>query len=387
MSVSSVNQVAGFVSMFCLGIAFAVPSMAAISPAHQEWRNGPAQWLMTAEEQRAWREVKTDAEAIHFIDLFWVRRDPTPGTPDNEFRNEFETRVVFADRAFAEPRKRGALTDRGRVYIVLGPAKHMLGATRTSTGQLGAKMADGYDPTGGRQLGARDVWMWEHAEAQKFDMPKIEVVFIEDPSTRRVQRDPQRGDFVRANGVAVQKAIVNPGLTELPEWAPRGGLEPRVLRFESRAPRPVEEAPAVATEEDTPFAGPGATAAPGASRLVLVKGKSLPSGDPLAAASASAFSPRDGLAWGLQFCSSTPATPRLKHIAVITGPLDGDSSERVTKEKDATLIPLKGLARCYLLQGGLALPNLPRGRYELMVMIDDAVTWDSFKVQQLFKVE
>ena len=51
------------------------------------------------------------------IDLFWVRRDPTPGTLRNEFREEFEARVVYADKEFKFKNKRGALDDEELTYL------------------------------------------------------------------------------------------------------------------------------------------------------------------------------------------------------------------------------------------------------------------------------
>lgn len=91
--------------------------LAAIGPQYEAWRAGPVQWIMTTEEQSAWGEVTTDKEATRFIDQFWARRDPTPDTPENEFRNEFELRVLQANDAFSEEGRRGSMTERGRAFI------------------------------------------------------------------------------------------------------------------------------------------------------------------------------------------------------------------------------------------------------------------------------
>ena len=77
-------------------------------------------WLMTAEDVKAWRAINNDTAAREFIALFWARRDPTPGTAENEFRDEFDHRVAVADIVFSRNKTRGALTDPGRVYILLG---------------------------------------------------------------------------------------------------------------------------------------------------------------------------------------------------------------------------------------------------------------------------
>src|SRR5207253_10071796 len=81
---------------------------------------GPEQFLMTREEQVQWKQIRTDADAQAFIDLFWLRRDPTPSTSRNEFRDNFETAVRYADGHFGAGRRRGALTDRGRTFLIYG---------------------------------------------------------------------------------------------------------------------------------------------------------------------------------------------------------------------------------------------------------------------------
>src|SRR5512138_1759294 len=92
-------------------LAFVGSAFAQLSTANRDWAAGPVKFIMTPEEQAKWSSVKTDADAQAFIDLFWARRDPTPGTAPNEYRDAFEKLVALADQNFAEGRMRGALTD------------------------------------------------------------------------------------------------------------------------------------------------------------------------------------------------------------------------------------------------------------------------------------
>ena len=55
-------------------------AFAALSSEMQEWGKGPVSLYMSKEETAKWKTLKTDAEAKMFVDLFWARRDPTPGT-------------------------------------------------------------------------------------------------------------------------------------------------------------------------------------------------------------------------------------------------------------------------------------------------------------------
>ncbi len=54
------------------------------------------------------------------LETFWADRDPSPGTAQNEIRNEFMRRVDFANRMYKDHGRRGMLTDRGRIFIRYG---------------------------------------------------------------------------------------------------------------------------------------------------------------------------------------------------------------------------------------------------------------------------
>ena len=95
MTMTSLRSVVAFALL-----ALSASAFAALSPKYADWAKGPEQWLMTRDDWRAWKNVKTDDEAHDFIELFWARRDPTPGTQINEFRDTFEGRVVYADKTY-----------------------------------------------------------------------------------------------------------------------------------------------------------------------------------------------------------------------------------------------------------------------------------------------
>src|SRR3954447_6326108 len=119
-----------------LTAAAATSAFAALSPAKADWGKGPVQFIMTAEEKAAWKTIQTDAAADDFIALFWARRDPTPSTPRNEFREEFEARVKTADEQFSRGRFNGSTSEPGRMLIVFGnPTAPIKRTTTPGTGQ------------------------------------------------------------------------------------------------------------------------------------------------------------------------------------------------------------------------------------------------------------
>jgi GWxTD domain-containing protein len=90
-------------------------------PEGEDWADGPAHLLLSASEADEYRHLADAVARSEFITKFWKARDPKPETPENEFRDEFEKRAAFADQYFAQGEQRGSLTDRGMVFILLGP--------------------------------------------------------------------------------------------------------------------------------------------------------------------------------------------------------------------------------------------------------------------------
>lgn len=88
--------------------------------AYKHWMDDEVPWIITDEEKAAFKLLSNDEEREKFIERFWEMRDPTPQTIENEFRDEYYRRVLYANEHFGSG-KAGSKTDRGRIYIVYGP--------------------------------------------------------------------------------------------------------------------------------------------------------------------------------------------------------------------------------------------------------------------------
>ena len=88
---------------------------------YKKWLNEDVTYIITDEERQAWKRLSTDDERQQFIEQFWLRRDPTPDTEENEFKEEHYRRIAYANERFASGIP-GWKSDRGRIYIVYGPA-------------------------------------------------------------------------------------------------------------------------------------------------------------------------------------------------------------------------------------------------------------------------
>jgi len=95
---------------------------APLSPKHKKWLEEEVPYIITTKERDVFRKLETDELRDRFIEEFWKQRDPTPGTPRNEFKEEHYRRIEYASMTFGRGTPfQGWRTERGRIYIILGP--------------------------------------------------------------------------------------------------------------------------------------------------------------------------------------------------------------------------------------------------------------------------
>jgi GWxTD domain-containing protein len=88
---------------------------------YKTWLDQEVPYIISDEERKAFMSLSNDEEREAFIENFWQRRNPNPDSPENEFREEHYRRIAYANEHFAAG-KPGWKTDRGRIYIMWGPA-------------------------------------------------------------------------------------------------------------------------------------------------------------------------------------------------------------------------------------------------------------------------
>ena len=111
-----------------------ISTKATLPAIYQKWLNEDVSYIVKPEERAAFIELKDDAGRDDYVRQFWLRRDPTPGTEQNEFKEEHYRRIAYTNVHFAS-RLPGWKTDRGRVYIVQGGPDE-IEAGKSSTGAL-----------------------------------------------------------------------------------------------------------------------------------------------------------------------------------------------------------------------------------------------------------
>jgi GWxTD domain-containing protein len=92
----------------------------ALAPQYITWQR-MTMYIATSEEKKVFSRLTSDRDRDIFINIFWQQRDPTPGTPENEYQKEIEARFAHVNEFFRRGSPRpGWMTDMGRIYMILG---------------------------------------------------------------------------------------------------------------------------------------------------------------------------------------------------------------------------------------------------------------------------
>jgi GWxTD domain-containing protein len=114
-------------ALLCLALAFQVTSGFAqkkekLASNYREWLDRDVVYIITKEERENFLKLASDEARDKFIEQFWEIRNPSPGSPTNAFKEEIYKRIAFANSRFSVGSvEEGWRTDRGHVYILLGP--------------------------------------------------------------------------------------------------------------------------------------------------------------------------------------------------------------------------------------------------------------------------
>ena len=95
--------------------------MQEIGQSYRKWLDEDVRWIISDEERAAFKQLSNDEERDNFIEAFWQRRNPNPDSVENEFKEEHYRRIAYANEHFPAGIP-GWKSDRGRIYIMYGPA-------------------------------------------------------------------------------------------------------------------------------------------------------------------------------------------------------------------------------------------------------------------------
>ena len=158
-----------------------------LQTAYKKWLQEDVAYILTGEEKEAFLHLNSDEEREQFIEQFWLRRDPTPDTVENEFREEHYRRIAYANERFSSG-KPGWRTDRGRIYIAWGPPDEI--ESHPSGGAYYRPIEEG---GGSTSTYAFEIWRYRYLEGVGQEV----ILEFVDPSMSgeyRLTMDPSEKD-------------------------------------------------------------------------------------------------------------------------------------------------------------------------------------------------
>ncbi len=138
---------------------------------YKKWLDEDVRWIITDEERETFKRLSNDEERDNFIEQFWLRRDPTPDTVENEYKEEHYRRITYANEHFAAG-KPGWKTDRGRIYIMFGPPDQI--DAHPSGGMYTRPIEEGGGETSTFPF---ETWRYRYLEA--IQQQEVEIEFVD----------------------------------------------------------------------------------------------------------------------------------------------------------------------------------------------------------------
>jgi GWxTD domain-containing protein len=129
-----------------------------LDSAYRQWLSEDVTYIISPEERNAFLQLDTNEEREQFIEQFWLRRSSNPDLPENDFKEEHYRRIAYANEHFASGIP-GWKTDRGRMYIMWGPADEV--ESHPTGGTYDRPMEEG---GGSTTTYPWETWRWRYLE-------------------------------------------------------------------------------------------------------------------------------------------------------------------------------------------------------------------------------
>ena len=171
---------------------------------YKKWLAQDVVYIITDEEKNAFVRLSNNEERDQFIEQFWMRRDPTPDTVENEYKEEHYRRIAYANEHFTAGIP-GWKTDRGRIYIIYGPADEI--ESHPSGGQYQRPPKEGGGTTSTFPF---EQWLYRHIDGIGYNVI-IEFVDRTRSGQFRQTLDPHEKEILSAVPGSSRFYSTNPG--------------------------------------------------------------------------------------------------------------------------------------------------------------------------------
>jgi len=156
--------------------------------------------LLLPEEGSLLKELKNDEDRRVFQNIFWARRDPSPGTTANEFEENVRAIWARADELFTYPNQKGSETGCGQVLALLGRPEEVLGLDAQAR----------FDSLRDSREGSRrpETWVYRDRPGRPYTFTRAELRIAFDSECRFAEGGFVAQDLSRAAAVFVTQADI-----------------------------------------------------------------------------------------------------------------------------------------------------------------------------------
>jgi GWxTD domain-containing protein len=185
---------------------------------YKKWVDEDVRWIITDQEMQAFKSLSNDEERDQFIENFWLRRNPNPDSPENEYREEHYARIAYANEHFAAG-KPGWRTDRGHIYIAFGKPDNI--DSHPSGGSYDRPMEEG---GGNTSTFPFEIWHYRYLEGigDNIDIEFVDTCMCGD---YHMTIDRSEKDALKHTPGAGQTLYEQMGMAKQADRFSGGGLE------------------------------------------------------------------------------------------------------------------------------------------------------------------
>jgi GWxTD domain-containing protein len=203
---------------------------------YKKWLDEDVLYIISDEEKKVFKALQNDEERESFIEQFWLRRDPDPRTPENEFKEEHYRRIAYANERYASGIP-GWKADRGRIYIMYGPPAEI--EAHPSGGTYNREIYEGGGTTSTFPF---ERWRYRHIDGIGDDI-EIEFVDASMSGEYRIAMSPDEKDalmFVPGAGLTLNEQMGLSDKKDRPFFNPGAANDPSQNSFMRAKDQPFE---------------------------------------------------------------------------------------------------------------------------------------------------
>ncbi len=183
----------------------------------KNWHKEEVDYIITKSEAAEFRKLKKEEDRELFIQLFWAKRDPTPNTKKNEFKEQYYLRLAHVEKTFLYGYNKGTRTEQGKIYLYFGQAKIIQQSPSVQASQ---------------NLQTNEVWLYSSQPWMKLPKDYYSIIFSHDGVGYAINHTLTENRVMQTIYKYPETILLYPDLKELPDYTRISNIEPTSFEME-----------------------------------------------------------------------------------------------------------------------------------------------------------